>query len=76
MTQEEAAEIVERQQAGLAAANQANDLNRGTPVAGDDGSIGGGISFYTLNRAGAGGVGGPASFVSEVDGKYRTSIVY
>ena len=83
MTQEEAAEIVERQQAGLAASNQASDPNRGAPVAGGDGNSGGVISFDTLSRAGAGGVGGynafwvdPGSFVSEVDGKYRTSIIY
>ena len=83
MTPEEAAEIVERQQAGLAASNQASDPNRGAPVAGGDGNSGGVISFDTLNRAGAGGVGGynafwidPGSFVSEVDGKYRTSIIY
>lgn len=58
MTQEEAAEIVERQQAGLAGANQASDPNRGAPVAGGDGNIGGGISFYTLKPGRRGGVGG------------------
>jgi hypothetical protein len=73
MTQEEADNIVKQQQAGLAAANQASDPDRDAPQLGGDGN----------NGLGAGGVGGynsfwvdPGSFVSEVDGKFRTSIVY
>lgn len=73
MTQVEAEEIVKRNSAGLAAANQQSDPNREAPVVGGDGN----------NGLGAGGVGGynafwvdPGSFVSEVDGKFRTSIIY
>mgnify|MGYP001197828877 FL=1 len=73
MTQKEAGAIVQRTRSGLAAANRESDPNREAPVKGGDGN----------NGSGAGGVGGynafwvdPGSFVSEVDGKYRTSIVY
>ncbi|MEQ8691310.1 MAG: hypothetical protein RIC89_10800 [Pseudomonadales bacterium] len=73
MTPAEAEAIVKRTEAGLAAANQQSDPNREAPVAGGDGN----------NNAGAGGVGGynafwvdPGSFVSEVNGKIRTSIIY
>lgn len=73
MTPAEAEAIVKRTEAGLAAANQQSDPNREAPVQGGDGN----------NNAGAGGVGGynafwvdPGSFVSEVNGKIRTSIVY
>jgi len=73
MSQEEADDIVKLQATGLAAANRESDPNREAPRLGGDGN----------NGSGAGGVGGynafwvdPGSFVSEVDGKFRTSIVY
>ena len=84
MTQEEAAEIVEREKARLSRLDKLSDPNRGAPEAGGTGNNGGGnITFDTLPPAASGGVGGynsfwtePGSFVSEVDGKYRTSIIY
>ena len=73
MTQVEAEGIVNQTSTSLDAANQQSDPNREAPVIGGDGN----------NGSGAGGVGGynafwvdPGSFVSEVDGKFRTSIVY
>ncbi|MDG2278865.1 MAG: hypothetical protein P8L31_12960 [Pseudomonadales bacterium] len=73
MSAEEAAAIVERTKSGLAAANRESDPDREAPVQGGDGN----------NNSGAGGVGGynafwvdPGSFVSEVNGQFRTSIVY
>lgn len=73
MTQAEAQAIVETTKQGLAAANAESDPDRSAPVKGGDGR----------HASGAGGVGGynafwvdPGSFVSEVDGQYRTSIVY
>mgnify|MGYP003322747516 FL=1 len=68
----------ERMQTGLvsalqAAASRISDPNRGAPVKGGDGN----------NQAGAGGVGGynsfwvdPGDHVLDIDGKFRTSIVY
>lgn len=73
MTQAEAEGIVNQSSTSLDAANQQSDPNREAPVTGGDGN----------NGSGAGGVGGynafwvdPGSFVSEVNGKFRTSIVY
>lgn len=73
MTQDEAEGIVKQNKEGLARANQDSDPDREAPQEGGDG----------VNASGAGGVGGynafwvdPGSFVSEVDGQYRTSIVY
>ena len=73
MTAEEAEKIVAQTKAGLAAANQESAADREAPKLGGDGN----------NSSGAGNVGGynafwvdPGSFVSAVDGKYRTSIVY
>ena len=54
-------------------ANRESDPNRGAPKKGGDGN----------NTAGAGGVGGynafwidPGSKTFEIDGKFRTSIIY
>lgn len=73
MSAEEAERIVKQTKAGLEAANQESAADREAPKAGGDGN----------NAAGAGNVGGynafwvdPGSFVSSIDGQYRTSIVY
>lgn len=73
MTKEEADAIAAQMAAGLAFANRDSNPERGAPVKGGDGN----------NQAGAGGVGGynafwvdPGSSVFEIDGKFRTSIVY
>ena len=73
MSVEEAQAIVERTSQGLAAANQQSDPDREAPVKGGDG----------VNQSGAGGVGGynafwvdPGNYVSELNGQYRTSIIY
>ena len=73
MSAEEAEKIVADTKAGLAIANQDSQADREAPKLGGDGN----------NASGAGNVGGynafwvdPGSFVSSVDGKYRTSIVY
>jgi hypothetical protein len=75
MTKEEADTRVRNTLANRERANEASDPERGAPSEGGDGSGGG--------RGGAGGTGGynsfwldPGSFISEVDGKFRTSIVY
>ncbi len=73
MTRAEADAIAAETAARLAEAAQDSDPNRGAPVKGGDGN----------NRSGAGGVGGYNAFyvdmgssVDEVDGKFRTSIIY
>ncbi len=73
MTQEEADAIVARTKAVFEFANRESDPDRGAPVKGGDGN----------NTAGAGGVGGynafwidPGSTAFEIDGKFRTSIIY
>jgi hypothetical protein len=73
MTQEEADAIAAQMAAGLAFANRDSDPERSAPVKGGDGN----------NQAGAGGVGGynafwvdPGSKAFEIDGKFRTSIIY
>ena len=73
MTREEARDIEERTAMGRAYADRQSDPERGAPKVGGDGN----------NRAGAGGVGGYNAFwidngstASEVDGKFRTSIIY
>ena len=73
MTQAEADEIVRQTKAQFDFANQESDPNRGAPKKGGDGN----------NTAGAGGVGGYNAFwidmgdtANEIDGKFRTSIVY
>ena len=73
MTREEAEAIEQRAAAGKAYGDRQSDPERGAPKVGGDGN----------NRAGAGGVGGYNAFwidngskVSEVDGKFRTSIIY
>lgn len=73
MTKEEAQGAAGLIQGFLAVAGQASDPERGAPIDGGDGN----------NQAGAGGVGGYNAFyidigsgVDEIDGKYRTSIIY
>ncbi|MCB1685331.1 MAG: hypothetical protein KDI31_12620, partial [Pseudomonadales bacterium] len=73
MTKAEADGIAGTLAGRLAAAGAQSDPDRGAPVAGGDGN----------NAAGAGGVGGYNAFyvdmgsaVDEIDGKYRTSIIY
>ena len=73
MSREEADAIEQRAAAGLAYANRQSDPERSAPVVGGDGN----------QALGAGGVGGynsfwvdPGSEASEVDGKFRTSIIY
>lgn len=73
MTKEEADMVVARTQAIFDFANKESDPNRGAPKKGGDGN----------NTAGAGGVGGynafwidPGSDAFEIDGKFRTSIIY
>jgi|TARA_Y100000310_G_scaffold339013_1_gene430334 hypothetical protein len=73
MTREEGKAIGAGMQALLATSSKTSDPNRGAPVQGGDG----------INAYGAGGVGGynafwvdPGSGGFEIDGKFRTSIVY
>ena len=73
MTREEAAEIEAAMKARLDFANRETSADRKPPPKGGDGN----------NTAGAGNVGGynafwvdPGSDVFEIDGKFRTSIVY
>jgi len=73
MTKDEADAIVKRTLAVFDFANRESDPDRGAPVKGGDGN----------NTAGAGGVGGynafwidPGSDAFEIDGKFRTSIIY
>ncbi|MGE0623935.1 MAG: hypothetical protein AB7I04_10790 [Pseudomonadales bacterium] len=73
LTREEAQAIAAATAARLAEAAEASDPDRGAPVKGGDGN----------NRAGAGGVGGYNAFyvdmgsgMDEVDGTFRTSIIY
>lgn len=73
MTREEAERMMAQAAAGRAAANRDSDPERGAPVKGGDGR----------HAYGAGGVGGynafwvdPGSDVAQIDGKFRTSIIY
>ena len=73
MTREEAEVIEQRAAAGKAYADRESDPERSAPAEGGDGN----------NAAGAGGVGGYNAFwidngstTSEVNGKFRTSIIY
>ena len=73
MTRAEADVVVARTQAIFDFSNKESDPNRGAPKKGGDG----------IQTAGAGGVGGynafwidPGSDAFEIDGKFRTSIVY
>ncbi|MEM7080777.1 MAG: hypothetical protein AAF513_19330 [Pseudomonadota bacterium] len=73
MTREQADQVVQRTLAAFEFANRESDPDRGAPKKGGDGN----------NTAGAGNVGGynafwidPGSEANEVDGKFRTSIVY
>lgn len=73
MSQEDADNVVARTKAIFDFANKESDPDRGAPKKGGDGN----------NTAGAGGVGGynafwidPGSKAFEIDGKFRTSIVY
>ncbi len=73
MTPEEAQQVTQRVLGRFDFANQESDPNRGAPQKGGDGN----------NTAGAGGVGGyntfwidPGNKTFEIDGKFRTSIVY
>lgn len=73
LSKAEADAIAAQMAAQLEAASQASDPNRGAPQAGGDGQ----------QAYGAGGVGGynafyvdPGSAMDEIDGKYRTSIIY
>lgn len=73
MSKEEAAVVVARTKALFDFANKESDPDRGAPQKGGDGN----------NTAGAGGVGGynafwidPGSEAFEIDGKFRTSIIY
>ena len=73
MTQAEADAIVAATQARFDFANRESDPDRGAPKKGGDGN----------NTAGAGGVGGynafwidPGTRAFEIDGKFRTSIIY
>ncbi len=73
MTKEDAAAVVARTKAVFDFANRESDPDRGAPQKGGDGN----------NTAGAGGVGGynafwidPGTEAFEIDGKFRTSIIY
>ncbi len=73
MSKEEAAAVTARTKAVFDFANKESDPDRGAPQKGGDGN----------NTAGAGGVGGynafwidPGSDTFEIDGKFRTSIIY
>ncbi|MEM7099680.1 MAG: hypothetical protein AAF541_15545 [Pseudomonadota bacterium] len=73
MSKEEADKIVEMEKSRFDFANRESDPDRGAPQKGGDGN----------NTAGAGGVGGYNAFwvdrgdsANEVDGKFRTSIIY
>ncbi len=73
MTREEADMVVKKTLGAFAFADRESDPDRGAPKKGGDGN----------NTAGAGGVGGynafwidPGSEAFEIDGKFRTSIVY
>ncbi|MGI9326384.1 MAG: hypothetical protein ACR2PZ_14275 [Pseudomonadales bacterium] len=73
MTREQAALVEKARLDRFEFANQDSDANRGAPKKGGDGN----------NTAGAGGVGGynafwidPGNKAFEIDGKFRTSIVY
>jgi len=73
MTQEEADVVVARTQAVFDFANRDSSPDRGAPKKGGDGN----------NTAGAGGVGGynafwidPGNTAFEIDGRFRTSIIY
>ena len=73
MTKEEADQVVKTTLGRFEWANRESDPERGAPQKGGDGN----------NTAGAGGVGGynafwidPGSDAFEIDGKFRTSIIY
>jgi len=73
MTREEADKVTKAMLGRFEFANRESDPNRGAPKKGGDGN----------NTAGAGGVGGynafwidPGNKTFEIDGKFRTSIVY